>query len=127
MRSQGLPKPLPSRRDRTGKVDLEPSSSRGWHISRKPPCRPHRSDSRSCLARPTRSGPVTKEQLVTSRQASQREFAAVARAKAAASVAKQSATIPPAISTSNQFEDLAQETTLPDAEESGENNPQTHL
>ncbi|KAI1004635.1 hypothetical protein K3495_g3576 [Podosphaera aphanis] len=45
--------------------------------------RPHRSDSRSCLARPTRSGPVTKEQLVTIPQASQREFAAVARAKAA--------------------------------------------
>ncbi|KAI0991904.1 hypothetical protein K3495_g16283, partial [Podosphaera aphanis] len=93
---------------------------------------PHRSDSRSCLARPTRSGPVTKEQLATIRQASQREFAAVARAKAAvrraeaaASVATQMATTPPAISTSNQFEALAEDTTLPDAEDSGENNPRT--
>ncbi|KAI1005857.1 hypothetical protein K3495_g2362 [Podosphaera aphanis] len=95
---------------------------------------PHRSDSRSCLARPTRSGPVTKEQLITIRQASQREFAAVARAKAAvrraeaaASGAKQSATTPPAISTSNQFEALPEDTTLPDAEDSGENNPRTQL
>ncbi|EPQ67534.1 hypothetical protein BGT96224_A21238 [Blumeria graminis f. sp. tritici 96224] len=43
--------------------------------------RPH--DSRSCPARPTRASPVTKEQLETIRQASQREYAAVARAKAA--------------------------------------------
>ncbi|KAI0995416.1 hypothetical protein K3495_g12763, partial [Podosphaera aphanis] len=95
---------------------------------------PHRSDSRSCLARPTRSGPVTKEQLITIRQASQREFAAVARAKAAvrraeaaASGVKQSATTPPAISTSNQFEALAEDTTLPDAEDSGEDIPRTQL
>ncbi|KAI1002309.1 hypothetical protein K3495_g5893 [Podosphaera aphanis] len=44
---------------------------------------PHRSDSRNCLARPTRTGPVTKEQLAVIRQYGQREFAAVARAKAA--------------------------------------------
>lgn len=44
---------------------------------------PHRSDSRDCLARPSRSGPVTKEQLITIRQASQREYHAVARARAA--------------------------------------------
>lgn len=36
-----------------------------------------------CLARPTRSGPINKEQLSTIRQMSQREFHAVARAKAA--------------------------------------------
>lgn len=96
---------------------------------------PHRSDSRSCLARPNRSGPVTKEQLATVRQASQREFAAVARAKAAvrraeaaaiaAAVPKQAS--PPALSSSNQFEVLAEDLTLPDAEDSGENNPRTQL
>ena len=95
---------------------------------------PHRSDSRSCLARPTRSGPVTKEQMVTIRQASQREFAAVARAKAAvrraeaaATAEKQTTTSLPAISSSNQFEVLAEDLTLPDAEDSGENNPRTQL
>ncbi|CCU74722.1 EKA-like protein [Blumeria hordei DH14] len=44
---------------------------------------PHRSDSRDCLARPTKSGPASKENLEAIRQASQREFAAVARAKSA--------------------------------------------
>ncbi|KHJ35076.1 putative eka-like protein [Erysiphe necator] len=44
---------------------------------------PHRSDSRRCLARPTRSGTPTKEQLKTYRQAGEREFQAVARAKEA--------------------------------------------
>ncbi|KAI1002490.1 hypothetical protein K3495_g5711 [Podosphaera aphanis] len=95
---------------------------------------PHRSDSRSCLARPTRSGPVTKEQLVTIRQASQREFAAVARAKAAVrraeaaaiTAAVQKSASPPALSTSNQFEVLAEDTILPDAEVPGETNPETH-
>ncbi|KAI0994607.1 hypothetical protein K3495_g13574 [Podosphaera aphanis] len=95
---------------------------------------PHRSDSRSCLARPTRSGPVTKEQLVTIRQASQREFAAVARAKAAVrraeaaaiAAAVQKIASPPALSTSNQFEVLAEDTILPDAEATGETNPETH-
>ncbi len=95
---------------------------------------PHRSDSRSCLARPTRSGPVTKEQLVTIRQASQREFAAVARAKAAVKRAEAAAIAaavpkpasPPALSVSNQFEVLAEDTTLPDAEVTGETNPETH-
>ncbi len=52
---------------------------------------PHRSDSRNCLARPTRSGPVTKEQLVVIREYGQREFAAVARAKAAARKAEEAA------------------------------------
>ena len=95
---------------------------------------PHCSDSRSCLARPTRSGPVTKEQLVTIRQASQREFAAVARAKAAVRRAEAAAIAaavhksasPPALSTSNQFEVLAEDTILPDAEATGETNPKTH-
>lgn len=44
---------------------------------------PQKSDSRSCLACPTRSGPITKEQLVTIRQMSQREYYAVCRARAA--------------------------------------------
>ncbi|CCU76829.1 putative effector protein [Blumeria hordei DH14] len=44
---------------------------------------PHRSDSRDCLARPTKSGPASKENLEAIRQASQREFAAVVRAKSA--------------------------------------------
>ena len=95
---------------------------------------PHRSDSRSCLARPTRSGPVTKEQLITIRQASQREFAAAARAKAAVkraeaaaiAAAVQNPATPPAIPTSNQFEVLAEDTILPDAEVTGETNPETH-
>ncbi|KAI0993503.1 hypothetical protein K3495_g14682 [Podosphaera aphanis] len=95
---------------------------------------PHRSDSRSCLARPTRSGPVTKEQLITIRQASQREFAAVARAKAAVkraeaaaiAAAVQNPASPPALPTSNQFEVLAEDTILPDAEVTGETNPETH-
>ncbi|KHJ32655.1 putative eka-like protein [Erysiphe necator] len=44
---------------------------------------PQRSDSRNCLARPSRSGPVTKDQLKTIRQMGQREYHAEARAKAA--------------------------------------------
>lgn len=44
---------------------------------------PHRSDSRRCLARPTRSGAPTKEQLKIYRQAGEREFQALLRAKAA--------------------------------------------
>ncbi|KHJ34094.1 putative eka-like protein [Erysiphe necator] len=43
----------------------------------------HRSDSRRCLARPTRSGAPTKEQLKTYRQAGEREFHALLRAKVA--------------------------------------------
>ncbi|KHJ34397.1 putative eka-like protein [Erysiphe necator] len=44
---------------------------------------PHRSDSRRCLARPTRSGAPTKEQMRTFRQIGEREYQAVLRAKAA--------------------------------------------
>ncbi|KHJ33347.1 putative eka-like protein [Erysiphe necator] len=44
---------------------------------------PHRSDSRRCLARPTRSGAPTKEQLKNYRQAGEREFQALLRAKVA--------------------------------------------
>ncbi|KHJ32542.1 putative eka-like protein [Erysiphe necator] len=44
---------------------------------------PHRPDSRKCLARPTRNGAPTKEQLKIIRQAGDREFQAVLRAKAA--------------------------------------------
>lgn len=44
---------------------------------------PHRSDSRRCLARPTRSGAPTKEQLKIYRQAGEREYQAVLRARAA--------------------------------------------
>ncbi|KHJ30051.1 putative eka-like protein [Erysiphe necator] len=54
---------------------------------------PHRSDSRRCLIRPTRSGIPTKEQLKSYRQAGEREFQAVARAKEAdlkASIAEES-------------------------------------
>ncbi|KHJ34645.1 putative eka-like protein [Erysiphe necator] len=44
---------------------------------------PHRSDSRRCLARPIRSGAPTKEQLRIYRQAGDREYQAVLRARAA--------------------------------------------
>ncbi|POS81933.1 hypothetical protein EPUL_005573, partial [Erysiphe pulchra] len=44
---------------------------------------PHRSDSRRCLARPTRLGAPTKEQMKTFRQVGEREYQAVLRAKAA--------------------------------------------
>ncbi|KHJ34548.1 putative eka-like protein [Erysiphe necator] len=44
---------------------------------------PHRSDSRRCLVRPTRSGIPTKEQLKKYMQAGERKLKAVARAKKA--------------------------------------------
>ncbi|KHJ34654.1 putative eka-like protein [Erysiphe necator] len=44
---------------------------------------PHRSDSRRCLARPTRLGAPTKEQLRAYRQAGDREFQATIRARVA--------------------------------------------
>ncbi|POS83083.1 hypothetical protein EPUL_005064 [Erysiphe pulchra] len=44
---------------------------------------PHRSDSRKCLARPTCNGAPTKEQLKIFRQAGDRVYQAVVRAKAA--------------------------------------------
>lgn len=44
---------------------------------------PHRSDSRRCLARPTRTGTPTKEQLKIFRRAGDREYQAMVRAKAA--------------------------------------------
>lgn len=44
---------------------------------------PHRSDSHRCLARPTRAGPPSKEQLKVYRQAGEREYQAFARARAA--------------------------------------------
>ncbi|POS81832.1 hypothetical protein EPUL_006032, partial [Erysiphe pulchra] len=44
---------------------------------------PHRSDSRKCLARPTRSVAPTKEQMRFYRQAGDREYQAVLRARAA--------------------------------------------
>ncbi|CCU74339.1 putative effector protein [Blumeria hordei DH14] len=50
---------------------------------------PHRSDSRACLARPSKSGPVPKEQLARIRQIQQGEFAKVARARAAAKKAEE--------------------------------------
>ncbi|KHJ30326.1 putative eka-like protein [Erysiphe necator] len=49
---------------------------------------PHRSDSRKCLARPTKAGKPTKEQLQVIRIAGQREFDAVNRARAAVDRAK---------------------------------------
>ncbi|KHJ32385.1 hypothetical protein EV44_g4230 [Erysiphe necator] len=44
---------------------------------------PHRADSRRCLARPTRSGAPTKEQLKTYRQMGKREYNAVQRGRVA--------------------------------------------
>ncbi|KHJ30275.1 putative eka-like protein [Erysiphe necator] len=44
---------------------------------------PHRSDGRKCLARPTRHGAPTKEQVKVYRQAGDREFQAAVRARAA--------------------------------------------
>ncbi|KAI1008088.1 hypothetical protein K3495_g138 [Podosphaera aphanis] len=55
---------------------------------------PHRSDSHRCLARPTRSGSPTKEQLKNFLQAGNREYQTVVRAKAAearASIAEEAA------------------------------------
>ncbi|KHJ33089.1 putative eka-like protein [Erysiphe necator] len=43
---------------------------------------PHRSDSRKCLARPTRHGAPTKEQLKVYRQADNREFQPAVRVRA---------------------------------------------
>ncbi|KHJ30706.1 putative eka-like protein [Erysiphe necator] len=48
---------------------------------------PHRSDSKKCLARPTRSGLPSKEQLKTYRQAGEREYQAILRANAAEKMA----------------------------------------
>ena len=45
---------------------------------------PHRSDFQDCLARPSKNGPVTKEQLAFIRQVEQGKFAEVARARVAA-------------------------------------------
>ncbi|KHJ30732.1 putative eka-like protein [Erysiphe necator] len=45
--------------------------------------RPHRADSRRCLARPTRAGVPTKDQMKTYRQAGEREYQAVQRARVA--------------------------------------------
>ena len=50
---------------------------------------PHRSDSRICQVRPSKSGPVTKEQLARIRHIQQGEFAKVARARAAAKRAEE--------------------------------------
>lgn len=58
---------------------------------------PHRSDSRSCLARPSRAGAPTKEQLQVIRNAGQREYEAVNRAKAAADKARATSIIAPTI------------------------------
>ncbi|KHJ35086.1 putative eka-like protein [Erysiphe necator] len=44
---------------------------------------PHHYISRRCLARPTRSGALTKKQMKAFRQAGEQEFLAVLRAKAA--------------------------------------------
>ena len=44
---------------------------------------PHRADSRRCLARPTRSGAPSKEQLKIYRQAGEREYQVVLRARVA--------------------------------------------
>ncbi|POS82439.1 hypothetical protein EPUL_005781 [Erysiphe pulchra] len=44
---------------------------------------PHRADSRRCLARPTRSGAPSKEQMKTYRRMGEREYHAVQRARAA--------------------------------------------
>ncbi|KAI0997130.1 hypothetical protein K3495_g11057 [Podosphaera aphanis] len=99
---------------------------------------PHRSDSRNCLARPTRSGPVTKEQLVTIRQASQREFAAVARAKVAVRRAEAAATVataavehtpasPAGIKSANMFDVLMIDTASTDAAPTGEANSEEQI
>ena len=74
---------------------------------------PHRSDSRRCLARPTKSGPPTKEQLVTIRQASQREYSAVARAKAAVNLANKASAS--AIKSQEILKRTATSTDAPDA------------
>lgn len=48
---------------------------------------PHRSDSRRCLARPTRSGAPTKEQIIIYRQVGDREYQEVLRARAVVEIA----------------------------------------
>ena len=91
---------------------------------------PHRSDSRTCLARPTKAGPVSKEQLANIRIASQRELAAVVRAKAAArraeaavqAAAKQKQASPEAVRSNNSFEVLMTDVAS-DATATGTTNP----
>ncbi|CCU81324.1 EKA-like protein [Blumeria hordei DH14] len=91
---------------------------------------PHRSDSRACLARPTKSGPVSREQLATIRMASQRDLVAVVRAKAAVrraeaaaqAAAKQTEAAPGAVKPNNRFEVLITDVT-PDATATGTTNP----
>lgn len=68
---------------------------------------PHQSGSRDCLARPNRSGPATREQLVTIRQAGQREYQAVARAKAATAAARSTRPTSPAAVKDNLSTDTA--------------------
>nr|ABW72064.1 TE1a [Blumeria hordei] len=90
----------------------------------------HRSNSRVCLARPTKSGPVSREQLATIRVASQRELAAVARAKAAVrraeteaqAAARQAQASPGAEKSNNRFEVVMTDVT-PDATATGTSNP----
>ncbi|CCU82985.1 EKA-like protein [Blumeria hordei DH14] len=90
---------------------------------------PHRSDSRVCLARPIKSGPVSREQLANIRIASQRELAAVMRAKAAArraeatvqAAARQTQDSPTAVKSNNSFEVLMTDVT-PDATPTGTTN-----
>ncbi|KAI0997485.1 hypothetical protein K3495_g10702 [Podosphaera aphanis] len=66
---------------------------------------PHRSDSRKYLARPTRSGAPTKEQLKIYRQAGEREYQATIRAKAAEELAA-SATVSNIEITSSQASEV---------------------
>ncbi|POS82454.1 hypothetical protein EPUL_005836, partial [Erysiphe pulchra] len=92
------------------------SSTMHHNIECKAPTRcrncggPHRSDSRNCLARPSRTGPVTKEQLAKIRQMSQKEYHAVARAKAAVLRAKAAVEVP-IPSQNNQSQDIINTTT----------------
>lgn len=54
---------------------------------------PHRSESRVYLARPTRTGPFTKEQFATVRKYGQRKYPVVARAKATTGKAEEAAKV----------------------------------
>ncbi|CCU83143.1 TE1a [Blumeria hordei DH14] len=85
---------------------------------------PHRSDSRDCLAHPTNSGMASKDNLQAIRQASQRDFAAVTRAKAAVRRAEAAMTAAaeasnlnqPGFKSSNCFEVLMSDATATVAE-----------
>ncbi|CCU75374.1 EKA-like protein [Blumeria hordei DH14] len=80
---------------RDSRIILEPESNMHAEAECKAltRCRncggPHRSDSRVCLARPTKNGPVNKDRLAWTRHIEQVSFAKMARVRATAKMAEE--------------------------------------